>query len=130
MIPFTSQHLEAIQEGLELFDEKKYWECHESLEDVWLSDVSDMARYVPWAIIQVAAALYHYHNENKVGAESLLKKSREKLQKIAQLPVDESLLEDNLPWSSFKKLVFQVDFSQGLASYKLLDEFSFLRGTP
>ena len=41
---FLVEHLQKIQYGIELFNEQKYWECHEELEDLWLeTDVCVMS---------------------------------------------------------------------------------------
>ena len=45
-----------MREGVELFNQQMYWECHESLEDVWMEDKGDLARNVYWAVIQVVLA--------------------------------------------------------------------------
>ena len=74
---FTSEHLEKMQTGLQLFNEKKYWECHEEFEDLWLEDRGDPVRNVYWAIIQVAASLFHVRNGKIQGARGLLKKAKE-----------------------------------------------------
>ena len=82
---FTEEHLENTKEGVLLFNEQKYWECHEVLEDHWLESRGDNARYVYWAIIQVAAAMIHYRDENLSGARGLIAKAKEKFQKIDKL---------------------------------------------
>ena len=46
---------------------KKYWECHEELEHHWLEDAGDNARLIYWAVIQVAAAMYHFRDDNLKG---------------------------------------------------------------
>lgn len=66
---FSPSHLEKMKEGLTLFNEQKYWECHEALEDVWMEDRNDNARNVYWAVIQVAAACIHYRDSNLIGAQ-------------------------------------------------------------
>ena len=75
---FTKEHLEAIKEGILLFNDQAYYECHEALEDLWLSDVGDNARLVYWAIIQVAAAMIHFREDNVIGARGLIKKAKDK----------------------------------------------------
>ena len=62
-----------------MFNEQKYWECHEELEHHWLEDSGDNARLIYWAVIQVAAAMYHYRDKNLIGVQGLLKKARDKL---------------------------------------------------
>ena len=35
---FTPEHFEKMKKGVQLFNEQKYWECHEELEHHWLED--------------------------------------------------------------------------------------------
>ena len=76
---FTPEHFEKMRKGVELFNEQKYWECHEELEHHWLEDAGDNARLIYWAVIQVAAAMYHYRDENLQGVHGLIYKAKDKL---------------------------------------------------
>lgn len=111
--------------GLKLFNSEMYWECHEYLEDLWREETADV-RFVYWAIIQVASALLHFKNQNKIGAFGLLKKSKEKFLKVSV----NKLLEEKLQWSILKEIVFQIEFDekkndQTLSVFNHLYEFKF-----
>ena len=105
---FTPEHLAKIQEGIELFNEQKYWECHESLEDLWMEDKNDSARYIYWAIIQVAAACIHYRDSKIIGAQGMINKAREKFRRSRELHVLTPLVLKYLDWEELEKLVAQI----------------------
>jgi predicted metal-dependent hydrolase len=58
----------GLKEGIELFNEGKYWEAHEAWEGVWMPDRKgpDSAFYK--GLIQVAAGCLHYKRRNRRGA--------------------------------------------------------------
>ena len=123
---FTKEHLKKMKEGISLFNRQMYWECHEELEDHWIDDVADNARYVYWAVIQVATSLFHYRQDNIKGAEGMLNKAKEKLNKCVQLKVETPLLYSSINWEKFKQLVFEVpNKNSSLEDYKILYTFRF-----
>ena len=105
---FTPEHLAKIQEGVELFNEQKYWECHESLEDLWMEDKNDSARYIYWAIIQVAAACIHYRDSKIIGAQGMINKAREKFRRTRELHVLTPIVLKYLDWEELEALVAQI----------------------
>lgn len=121
---FGPEHYEKIQAGLELFNRGFYWECHEELEDHWLDDVGDQARLVYWAVIQVATSLYHFRGGNRLGAQGMMAKAHDKLQRIEEKSIETDLLRD-LGWREFDELVRQVYRDQRDENYQLLDNFKF-----
>lgn len=104
---FTQEHLEKIRPGLALFNEQKYWECHEALEDLWMDDRQDSARNVYWAIIQVAAACIHYRDQNLIGAQGMIFKAKEKFRRCHEQSVITELMKE-LQWSELEALVMKV----------------------
>lgn len=123
---FLDSHLERIGVGLELYNKGEYWECHEVLEDPWIEDPCDNARNVYWAVIQVAAALVHFHNGNIIGARSLIKKAKQKIDRCETLGVETQLLFDFVNWEEFKKLVKKLPEDFELPVLQELDEFRFV----
>jgi hypothetical protein len=105
---FTPEHLAKIQEGVELFNEQKYWECHESLEDLWMEDKNDSARYIYWAIIQVAAACIHYRDSIIIGAQGMINKAREKFRRTRELHVLTPIVLKYLDWAELEALVAKI----------------------
>ena len=62
--------------GLELFNEKDYYECHEVIEDLWLQTPStDKYRDLYKGVIQAAAAIYQFERGILSGAAGLFKTS-------------------------------------------------------
>jgi hypothetical protein len=122
---FGPEHLKKIKTGIELFNQKLYWECHEALEELWLEDRQDYARYVYWAVIQVAAAMVHYQNNNLEGARSLIKKSKNKFEFLIEKNIETDLIFRFLSWKELKELVYSIPENGELADFKKLYQFSF-----
>lgn len=125
MSKFNKEHLEEISQGIELYNQGKFWECHEELEDHWLERAHDPVRYVHWAIIQAATALYHMQGENLIGANGMWKKAKHKLQKCEELGVETPFLLDNLSWQDFKKRVREIPDNPTLEDFQNLLVFKF-----
>lgn len=124
---FTKEHLEKMAEGIALFNEQKYWECHEALEDLWMEDRQDPTRNVYWAVIQVAAACIHYRDQNLIGARGMIYKSREKFKRCRDLHILSDLAFKHLDWDEFERLALAVpegDKSR-LEDFKELFDFRF-----
>lgn len=71
--------------GLDLFDQRYYWECHESLEGLW----RQLERGTPEAdllqgLIQAAASVLKRHCDQDLGAGRLLGRARARLLAVAQ----------------------------------------------
>jgi hypothetical protein len=123
---FSPEHLEKMQEGVELFNEQKYWECHESLEDVWMEDRGDLARNVYWAVIQVAAACIHYRDSKIVGAQGMIVKAKEKFLRCREKLILTPLAFDYLDWEELDKLVMEIPAKDAkLEDFAKLYEFRF-----
>ena len=122
---FSPEHLQKIREGIELFNEQKYWECHEVLEDLWIEDTQDSARYIYWAIIQVAAACIHYRDQNLVGARGLAAKAREKFQKAREKNALTDLVFQHLDWEELEQLVMRIPPNPELEDFHSLFNFRF-----
>ena len=124
---FNDSHLKKMAEGIKLFNEQKYWECHEALEDVWMEDRQDPTRNVYWAVIQVAAACIHYRDQNLIGARGMISKSKEKFKRCRDLHLLTDLAFKYLDWEEFERLTMAVpegDKSQ-LEDFSPLFDFRF-----
>jgi len=122
---FSHEHFEKILPGLKLFNQQKYWECHEVLEDPWFEDQGDPVRNVYWAVIQVAAALHHVQNQNLTGSIGMIKKAQEKISKCEDLRLETPLLEEKLNWNHFKSLVNDLYSQSSLNDFEILCQFRF-----
>jgi predicted metal-dependent hydrolase len=124
MSQFDQTHLKTIAEGIRLFNAQKYWECHEDLEDHWREEPGPI-RNVYWAVIQVAAAMIHYRDENIVGARGLIAKAKQKFDRCESFKIESDVLERNLSWNELKKMVRAVPAEPELSDFKNLFEFRF-----
>ena len=127
---FSPRHLKLSAEGIELFNSQHYWECHEVFEDLWKEDRGDHARYVWWAIIQVAAAMIHYRDGKLSGARGLIAKAKDKFHKCEELGVETEIMDQYLDWRELKTLVREVPEEPKLADFAPLFAFRFKNFPP
>jgi uncharacterized protein len=71
---------EALELGIRLWDEHRWFEAHECLEDVWHA-APDADRDFWQGVIQVAVAGVHHQRGNPAGAAALLDRARAKLER-------------------------------------------------
>ncbi len=67
-----------LERGLELFNGREYYACHDWLEDAWMFEVAPRRRFLQ-SIIHYAVACYHQEHGNAIGAIRQLKKGLDKL---------------------------------------------------
>lgn len=70
--------LEALREGIQLFNEERFWECHEVLEQIW-HPAKGAERDVIQGMILTAAALVHAQKDESEVSLRMLKKAENKL---------------------------------------------------
>ncbi len=70
---------DLYKQGVNLFNQGKFFEAHEVLEDVWRT-ASGLEKQFLQGLIQVAVALHHHSTGNIVGARSLLLRAGHKLE--------------------------------------------------
>ena len=57
----------VLRQSVELFNEQRYWECHETLEQIWRREPKGPEKDVQQGIILAASALVHFQkNEDEV----------------------------------------------------------------
>ena len=122
---FTSEHFEKMKKGVQLFNEQMYWECHEELEHHWLEDAGDNARLIYWAVIQVAAAMYHYRDGNLAGIHGLLAKAKNKLERAEKNNVETEYLYENINWREFREMTLSAPVSENVEDYRHIYDFRF-----
>lgn len=69
--------------GIREFNNREWFECHETVEDLWIGSEGEIRDFYQ-GIIQVAVALHHWRNGNFGGAVSLLKGGAGYLRKVAE----------------------------------------------
>ncbi len=67
-----------FEDGIDLFNAGRFFECHEAWEEVWKRSDGD-AKLFYQGIIQAAVAILHAQRGNLTGAASLYSKSSAKL---------------------------------------------------
>ena len=73
-----SDAIRGLRRGVEEFNSGKFFECHDTLEDVW-HGIRGPARDLFQGLIQVAVGFYHLGNGNRIGAASQLEKGLARL---------------------------------------------------
>ena len=61
---------EQYLEGIRLFNEEDFFECHDILEELWSDHHGGEKKFLQ-GLIQAAVALFHFGNENLGGARKL-----------------------------------------------------------
>ena len=69
---------EALIEGVQLFNEERFWECHEALEQAWHPS-KGVERDAIQSIILTAAAFVHYQKGEEETCLSILRRARDKM---------------------------------------------------
>lgn len=73
----------AVEEGIRLFNNRKFFEAHEALEAVWLHSQGD-ERSLLHGLIQVAAAFHHQQRGNIRGFRRVFEKGVGKLEGLSR----------------------------------------------
>jgi len=96
---------ETLREGINLFNQERFWEAHEALEEIW-HPATGVERDIIQGLILTAAALVHYQKNEKTVCVSILERAIEKLGKldnfkgfdIKRLRAGiEKIMKDNMP---------------------------------
>jgi predicted metal-dependent hydrolase len=100
-----SHHDRHFNSGVELFNQARFFDAHEALEDVWREVPLDWPlRKHLQGMVQLAVAFHHQSTGNLVGARSVLERALRNLQGgEASFPsLDFDLLRAELtPWRRF-----------------------------
>lgn len=88
--------------GIEQFNRGEYWECHETLEALWIAEPREV-RNLYQGILQVGVALHHLRNRNLPGALKVFRRGLRRLRSlpatcqgvdVAQLVADAAAVQD------------------------------------
>lgn len=71
-----------LLQGIREFNRGEWYECHESVEDLWIGSEGEMRNFYQ-GIIQIAIALHHWRNGNFGGAVSLLNGGGDYLRRVS-----------------------------------------------
>lgn len=72
-----------FEKGVAEFNDGLYFECHESLEDLW-TGVRGPTRDFFQGLIQVSVAFYHLGNANLAGAESMARRALKRFERYPE----------------------------------------------
>ena len=72
----------AFRKGVDEFNRGYFFECHDTLEEMWTGLRGDPRDFFQ-GLIQVSVAFYHLDNGNLAGAESMLRRA---LKRFAKYP--------------------------------------------
>ena len=79
----TDEFPEQYREGLRLFNEEDFFECHDVLEELWSETLGSDRKFLQ-GLIQASIALFHFGNENFGGAKKLYLSARKNLEPFGQ----------------------------------------------
>jgi hypothetical protein len=68
----------VFRRGIELFNQRRFFECHEVLEEIW-TPARGPERLFLQALIHFAVGFYHHQRDNQAGAERQLRKGLKKI---------------------------------------------------
>jgi predicted metal-dependent hydrolase len=71
-------NVEGYRRGIQLFNQRHFFDAHEVWEDVWRECNGPEKRFLQ-GLIQVAVAFHHQSTGNTLGACSLLERARKNL---------------------------------------------------
>ena len=78
VLPKPREKLEVLREGISLFNEERFWECHEVLEQIW-HPARGVERSTIQGLILTAAALVHHQKGEDDVCLRMLRKAFDKL---------------------------------------------------
>lgn len=111
---------QKIHEGLLLFNQKQFWQCHESLEQVWKTRVGD-EKLVLASIIQIAAALFQSERGQMDRANRMLEKA---VSKIKLVNVSTVISQDQ--WDQFASHIFRcLEIEDPVLKYEHISRWRF-----
>ena len=96
-----------FQEGIDLFNEGRFFECHEAWEEIWKRSDGEVKLFYQ-GLIQAAVAILHAQRGNLEGARSLYEKAREKLDPIADDHMGIALAEMRVALTKFIDLAIRA----------------------
>lgn len=87
MSKLPNNHQNNFKKGIDEFNRRQFFECHETLEGVW-QEYLESDRELIQGIIQIAVGYYHLLNDNSVGALKLLKRGLWRVEKFTPIHFD------------------------------------------
>ena len=101
----------AISEGVEYFNNERFWECHEILEGVW-KNCDGNEKFLVQGIILVAAGLVHYQKDEDSICISIFNRALEKLE-------NSNGEYHNIDIDKIKKTITEMINSKNVSSFQI-----------
>lgn len=79
---------ELLRRGIQLFNNREFFECHETLEEAWKPERGPRRLFLQ-ALIHLAVGFYHCQRGNPAGADRQIRKGLRKL--AGYLPLCEGI---------------------------------------
>lgn len=79
LLPKTEKELLAVRIYFDLYNQGRYYECHDVMEEIWLETPGPERKFFQ-GLLQCAVALHHWGNGNIQGARILYREGIKKLQ--------------------------------------------------
>ncbi len=76
--PVPGDKLQILKEGISLFNQERFWECHEVLEQIW-HPAEGEERDIIQGLILTAAAFVHAQRNRNERSIAMMKKAKQKL---------------------------------------------------
>ena len=102
-----------LQQAIQLFNDRKFFECHEALEELWMPERGARRRFLQ-GLIHLAVGFHHSQRGNLEGASLQLRKGLRKLD--AYLPSCEGIDTGRL-CREVRSMLDRVEAGQGAAGY-------------
>jgi hypothetical protein len=74
----------GLLRGIEQFNAGEYWECHETLEELWVAEKREL-RDLYQGILQVGVAFHHLRNDNFAGAIKMFRRGLPRLRGLPEV---------------------------------------------
>ena len=71
-----------FKQAIDEFNRRLFFECHETLEAIWMDDPRPVEREFFQGILQIAVGFYHLSGLNYVGARNLLNRGIQRVDKF------------------------------------------------
>ena len=104
---------EKYLEGIRLFNDEDFFECHEVLEELWMETHGYEQKFFQ-GLSQAAVGMLHFGNENLGGARKLYNSARQKLEQYPSPFLQMDLLQFLLDFEfCFQELLEAGDIYPG-----------------
>jgi uncharacterized protein len=97
-------------EGIDLFNEGRFFECHEAWEEIWKRSDGELKLFYQ-GLIQAAVAILHAQRGNLEGARSLYEKASAKLDPIPKEHMGIAVGELRIELRQFIEIATRADGS-------------------